>query len=307
MSHRYAPLPSPESFAASAHKCVTVFGMSGVGKTRLASTLRASRQWFHYSVDYRIGTRYMGEHISDNLKREAMQVPLLRELLLTDSAYIGSNITFSNLKPLATYLGKPGATDKGGIPFAEYQLRQEQHREAEINALLDTPRFFARSMELYGYANFLGDTGGSIVEVVDPEDPTDPVLRCLTDIGILVYIQEEEEDAQELMRRFDADPKPMYYREDFLNELWSRYLDSFTVHPDDVDPDAFIRWGFAALLAHRRPLYRLMAQRWGITVTRAEVESVEDERGFTDLLAKALERTASASSQTAMDAHRFNG
>ena len=34
--------------------------------------------WFHYSVDYRIGTRYMGEYIADNFKREAMKVPLLR-------------------------------------------------------------------------------------------------------------------------------------------------------------------------------------------------------------------------------------
>ena len=40
--------------------------------------------WFHYSVDYRIGTRYLGEHIVDNFKREAMRQPLLRELLLTE-------------------------------------------------------------------------------------------------------------------------------------------------------------------------------------------------------------------------------
>ena len=28
--------------------------------------------WFHYSIDYRIGTRYMGEFIEDSFKREAM-------------------------------------------------------------------------------------------------------------------------------------------------------------------------------------------------------------------------------------------
>jgi hypothetical protein len=36
-------------------------------------------------VDYRIGTRYMGEHIVDNFKREAMKVPFLRDLLRSDS------------------------------------------------------------------------------------------------------------------------------------------------------------------------------------------------------------------------------
>ncbi|MDP3861346.1 MAG: ATPase, partial [Phaeovulum sp.] len=48
------------------HKKVLLFGMSGLGKTHVASMLRGTGQWFHYSVDYRIGTRYMGEHIADN-------------------------------------------------------------------------------------------------------------------------------------------------------------------------------------------------------------------------------------------------
>ena len=84
---------------------ILVFGMSGLGKTHLSSTLRASSNWFHYSIDYRIGTRYMGEYIADNAKAEAMKVPFLRELLLSDSIYIGSNITFDNLNPVSTYLG----------------------------------------------------------------------------------------------------------------------------------------------------------------------------------------------------------
>ena len=56
-------------------KAVTIFGMSGVGKTSLARMLR-HHDWFHYSVDYRIGTRYMGEHIVDNFKKEAMREPV---------------------------------------------------------------------------------------------------------------------------------------------------------------------------------------------------------------------------------------
>ena len=37
----------------------------------------------------------------------------------TDSIYIGSNITFQNLAPLSTYLGKPGDPEKGGLAFEE--------------------------------------------------------------------------------------------------------------------------------------------------------------------------------------------
>ena len=35
--------------------------------------------WFHYSIDYRIGTRYMGDHIVDNVKLEAMRNPFLSQ------------------------------------------------------------------------------------------------------------------------------------------------------------------------------------------------------------------------------------
>ena len=140
--------PTATDWLDAPRKQVMLFGMSGLGKTHLANLLREGGGWFHYSIDYRIGTRYMGEFIAENFKREAMKVPLLRELLLTDSVYISSNITFDNLAPLSTYLGKPGDPAKGGLPFDEYMTRQEQHRQAEIAALYDTPHFIARAEAL---------------------------------------------------------------------------------------------------------------------------------------------------------------
>ena len=131
--------------AGQRRKRVLLFGMSGLGKTRIANLLREQAHWFHYSVDYRIGTRYMGEFIADNFKREAMKVPLLRELLMTDSVYIASNITFDNLAPLSTYLGKPGDPARAACPSTNTCRRQDQHRAAEIAALLDTPRFIERA------------------------------------------------------------------------------------------------------------------------------------------------------------------
>ncbi|MEP5010657.1 MAG: ATPase, partial [Roseobacter sp.] len=111
--------PTAQDWRNASQKKVLLFGMSGQGKTHVSNMLRDSGDWFHYSIDYRIGTRYMGEHIADNAKREAMKVPFLRELLLSDSIYIGSNITFNNLAPLSTYLGKPGNPSQGGVPFNE--------------------------------------------------------------------------------------------------------------------------------------------------------------------------------------------
>ena len=112
---------SGQDWRNAAHKRIVLFAMSGLGKTYLSNMLRDSGAWFHYSIDYRIGTRYMGEYIADNAKREAMKVPFLRDLLMSDSIYIGSNLTFDNLAPVAAYLGKPGDASKGGVPIDEYR------------------------------------------------------------------------------------------------------------------------------------------------------------------------------------------
>ncbi len=276
----------------SPHKRVLLFGMSGLGKTRTAAMLRGGG-WFHYSVDYRIGTRYMGEAIADNFKREAMKVPLLRELLLSDSVRIQSNITFDNLAPLSTYLGKPGDPARGGLAFDEYRRRQSEHREAEIAALTDTPRFIARAHDLYGYDNFVCDSGGSICEVVNPEKPTDPVLSVLSRHLLLVWIEGSEDHTAELVRRFDRAPKPMYYRPEFLIDSWNSYLAESGDTPETVAPDTFVRWTYARALAHRQPRYAAMARHWGLTVHADDVARLKSPADFDALIAEALERRAS--------------
>lgn len=280
---------SGNDYLKAPRKRVLLFGMSGLGKTYLSNLLRDHGDWFHYSVDYRIGTRYMGEFIADNFKREAMKVPLLRELLMTDSVYIASNITFDNLAPLSTYLGKPGDPQKGGVPFAEYMKRQDQHRAAEVAATLDTARFMERADELYGYPNFVCDTSGSICEVVEPDDPADPVMRQLADTLLLVWIKGSDAHTAELVKRFDRAPKPMYYQPSFLHEMWEEYRATHSVTEETCDPDHFVRWTYARALAHRQPRYAAMA-RWGVTVTAEEVSAVASTGDFDALLAKAIDR-----------------
>jgi len=265
-----------------------LFGMSGLGKTHISNLLRGAGGWFHYSVDYRIGTRYMGEHIADNFKREAMKVPLLRELLMTDSVHIGSNITFNNLAPLSTYLGKPGDPGRGGVPWAEYLLRQDQHRAAEAAAMLDTAHFIRRAKELYGYDNFVCDTSGSICEIVDPANPADPVLSALAETVLMIWIEGSQAYTRDLIRRFDRAPKPMCYQPEFLEAAWDEYHAEKGVTGDDVDPDDFVRWTYARALAHRQPRYRAIAETWGITLSADAVAGVKTEADFIDLVAGVL-------------------
>lgn len=279
--------PDAKSWRDAPRKSVLVFGMSGLGKTHMSNLLRASGDWFHYSIDYRIGTRYMGEFIADNAKAEAMKVPFLRDLLMSDSIYIGSNITFDNLSPVATYLGKPGDPAKGGLPIDEYRRRQAQFKAAEIAALHDTARFAERAQALYGYPNFICDTGGSICEWVDADDPKDELLTELASHCLLIWIKGDAAHTAELIRRFDRSPKPMAYQPEFLTQVWQRYLQENRCLPDEVDPDAFIRFTYAKALAHRQPRYEAMA-RWGITVTADQVGGLASVADFEDMVAGML-------------------
>ncbi len=276
---------NPKAFRAWKHKSITLLGMSGVGKTCLAQILR-QHQWFHYSGDYRIGTRYLDEPILDNIKRQAMQIPFLRDLLRSDSIHIVNNITVDNLAPVSSFLGKLGNPEQGGLPLKEFKRRQRLHREAEIQAMLDVPAFIDKARAIYGYDHFVNDAGGSLCELDDPR-----VLDCLDRHTLILYIQASEEDEQELIHRAERYPKPLYYREEFLNEQLAVYMaERGLEYVAMIDPDDFVRWVFPRLFYARIPRYEAIARRYGYTVPTREVFAVRDEADFLEMVEAALAR-----------------
>ncbi len=274
-----------EQFRQWQHKSITLLGMSGVGKTRLSCILRRA-DWFHYSGDYRIGTRYLGEPILDNIKLQAMQVPFLRDLLRSDSISISNNITIDHLKPVSSYLGKLGNPEMGGLPLSEYKHRQRQHLAAEIAAMKDVPEFIGKAQSIYGYENFINDAGGSVCELDDPS-----VLDVLDRHTLIVYIKATKDDEKVLIERARSAPKPLFYREEFLDELLETYMEEkgFTF-PSQIEPDDFVRWSFPRLFYSRIPRYEAIASQYGYTVTTDEIAQVEHADDFVELLAEAIGR-----------------
>jgi hypothetical protein len=268
------------------NKRITLLGMSGVGKTRLANLLRKEGGWFHYSVDYRIGTRYLGEPILDNIKLQLMQIPLLRDLLRSDSIHINSNITVDNLAPVSTFLGKLGNPEQGGLSLKEFKHRQLLHKNAELAAMQDVPEFIFKAKAIYGYDKFLNDAGGSLCELDDPQ-----LLSLLAEHTLILYVQSTQQDEKRLIARAESDPKPLYYREEFLDGQLASYLAERELpYAAMIDPDDFVRWVFPRLFNARIPRYERIAEEYGYTVTTEELARVTDEASFHRLLEAAIAR-----------------
>jgi len=274
-----------DAFRAWESKCVTLLGMSGVGKTYLSTLLRR-HDWFHYSGDYRIGTRYLDEHILDLIKGQAMQVPFLKNLLRRDWIFVRNNIKVDDLGPVLSFVGKLGNPECGGLPLREFNRRQALYRDAEIKAMMDLPKFVRKAQEIYGYSNLVNDVGGSLCELEEPA-----VIDLLARHSLILYIRVPQEDEIKLIERAQADPKPLYYRPQFLQAAVQDYLDLNRMEfVAEIDPDDFTRWVFPRLFHARVPRYEAIASPHGYTISSTEVAQVRDERDFLGLLELAITR-----------------
>ena len=272
-------------FRALPHKAVTLLGMSGVGKTRLSERLDKT-QWFHYSGDYRIGTRYLSENILDNLKSKMMEVPFLADLLRSDSIYISNNLTVSNLEPVSTFLGKPGNSELGGLSLEEFKNRLRLHHEAEIKAMQDVPDFIRKGQEIYGYPHLVNDAGGSLCELQRPD-----VFDLLAEHTLILYIHADDQQIEELCERQAKSPKPLYYPETFLDQAIEDFMAEHDLSDfQDINPDDFTRWAFPRLSRDRLERYQGIAAEYGYTVSMDEVSRVRSADDFVNLIAQAIER-----------------
>ena len=276
---------SAQQFLDSEHKAITLMGMSGVGKTTLAHKLPRSN-WFHYSADYRIGSRYLSEPIIDNLKKKAMSVAFLRDLLMNDSIYIGNNISFNNLAIISTFISKLGNPELDGLDLDEFKYRQNLHREAEIAAMFDVSRFIEKANAIYGYPHFINDASGSVCELNN-----ESVIKDLAKHTIIFYIEADDSLEKTLIERAIADPKPIYYQDHFLDTHLEEYFQENNINSvDQIDPNKFVQWIFPKSIQHRKPLYKSIADNYGYTLNAHAITEVNNENDVISLLADTIKQ-----------------
>ena len=123
--------------------------------------------------------------------------------------------------------------------------------------------------------------------------PNEPgVIDLLAANSLILYIQTtNEEEENELIRRAQSAPKPLYYRPEFLQQQLDIYLQENDLqYAAQLDPDDFTRWIFPRLFHARIPRYEAIAGPHGYTVTSQEVSRVRDEQDFLHLLELAIAR-----------------
>lgn len=269
----------PYNFLEQSNKRIALMGMSGVGKTTLSNMLPKS-EWFHYSIDYRIGTRYLHEEISDLLKAEAMKSPALAKLLRSDSIFIAPNITLDNLTAISMFIGMVGELEKGGLPLDEFLARLQAHRIAEIQSMEDTKNFINKATNIYGYPHFICDFSGSVCEIDAPE-----VIQNVADECLLIYIKATDSMMSTLIDRAQKYPKPLYYQADFLHSAIQRYCTEQHLYSwKEIDPAHFAMWVFPHLVEHRMVRYSAIAEQHGITLSAEDTLTISSGDEFLDLI-----------------------
>jgi hypothetical protein len=144
-----------------------------------------------------------------------------------------------------------------------------------------------KARDLYGFNHFINDAGGSACELDNQE-----VLDTLEKHTLMIYIQASEENKEILLQRAIDSPKPLYYREAFLDEQLGYYMTEKELdYVALVDPDDFVRWVFPKLFSARIPRYESIAKRYAYTIKTSELYKVSNEHDFLSLIEKAIDRT----------------
>jgi hypothetical protein len=106
---------------------------------------------------------------------------------------------------------------------------------------------------------------------------------------LIVYIKIPDDLEQTIFARAESDPKPLYYREDFLDEKLDEYLQLKSIdHTDSIEPDDFVSWVFPELFKSRLPRYQEIAKQYGYTINAHQVGQIQGEDDFIQLIADAI-------------------
>ena len=273
-----------KEFLKEDFKAITLIGMSGIGKSHYSSLLK-QYGWHPYSIDVRIGAHYLSEQMLDDVRKAASQIPYLRDLLKTNSIDFKNQTAIHNLQLLSKYIGRIGNPKKGGFDLDTFLERQDLYRHAEIQSMMDIPSFISRAQNYYGVQNFIVDTSGSLCEL-----NYYAVLQTLAQNTLIVYIEADDKDEEQLLKRALKFPKPLLYNKEFFLVSLETYMSTHDIKGvSEIDADDFHRWVFPKLFRSRIPKYKEIADKYGYTISSKKMRKIDTADDFLELVGKAID------------------
>lgn len=276
-------IATAEQFIKDKNKCLTLLGMSGVGKTHLAKLIGEEGDWFHFSGDYRIGATHLKDAIIENISSKMKRDSWLKPMLENNSISVNSQVSFDNLGPISAFLGKIGNPEEGGLPLAEFIRRQKLFFNAEKKTMYEVPEFIKYSLKR-GYNHFINDAGGSLCELNDTK-----LYKLLSEKTLVVYIKTSKENELALIERAKSHPKPMYYNPSFFEKALKSYLKENSLnYAAQINPDAFVGWVFPKLMNYRLDKYEEISKKYGCTIISDDLHNCSSANDVISLISKAL-------------------
>jgi hypothetical protein len=148
----------------------------------------------------------------------------------------------------------------------------------------DVPEFIEKVETIYGYKHFINDAGGSVCELDDTE-----TIEILAEHTLILYIRTSPEQEDMLIERAQREPKPLYYRDEFLDQQLARFMVERGFDTvESIPPNDFVTWVFPKLFCSRLPRYQAIADQFGYTVDARKISSVSGEADFVRLVQDAL-------------------
>ena len=185
------------------------------------------------------------------------------------------DVSVDDLSALSAFIGQVGDTALGGLPLEEFKRRQRLYYDAECEAL--------RGMGAQiGDAPFVNDSTGSFCEIEDADLIRDVAVRTM-----LVYIETPEDARDEVIKRAQDYPKPLFFPPAQFDNWLDEYCEQKSVRVEKIVPDDFSAWVFPKLFMARLPKYERLAREYGVKISAEDLRGVESEQEFIHLIQEA--------------------
>jgi len=254
-----------QEFLDIPYKVITLMGMSGVGKTYL-SLMLDGQGWRHYSCDLEIGQRILGKEIEETLGEK-------------------NKVKADDLSQLSRYVGRLGDTELAGLPYDEFKRRQKKYYDAECKSLGQLQHVVNHATR-NGFTHTVNDSTGSLCEIDDAR-----LMDFVDDNSLIVYIKANAEEEQEVLKRAQEYPKPMFFSPEKFDDWVKQYEAENDVEANKFDPNAFSRWVFPKLFKNRLPKYQAIADKYGVTIPSEAFKGVNTSKDFLEIIVHYLPET----------------